>query len=201
MKHRARTVGEEGMHQFVSQLMQASEAPVHLMGHSFGCIVVSSILGGPGGTGMLPRPVASAFLVQGAMSLWSYADEIPHNTRPGYFRHVAARQAVSGPIVTTRSVHDHAVGAAFPAAVGLVNEVDFGTELPTFGGIGTWGIQGTALADARAMLDVTGTYDFAPGRICNLESSAFITGHSAIDGPEVAHAFWQAVAASGRAQV
>jgi hypothetical protein len=202
MKHRARTVGEEGMHQFVAQLMRASDAPVHLMGHSFGCIVVSGILGGPGGTGTLPRPVASVFLVQGAMSLWSYADTIPHGGgRPGYFQRVLSRQAVSGPIVTTHSVNDHAVGAAFPAAVGLVNEFDFGTELPKFGGIGAWGIQGTTIAEPRAMLDASGAYGFAPGRIYNLDASAFIADHNAIDGPAVAHTLWQAVAASGGARV
>lgn len=200
MKHRARTVGEQGMHQFVSQLLRDSEASVHLMGHSFGCIVVSSILGGPGGEGTLPRPVASAALVQGAMSLWSFADTIPGASRPGYFRHVLKKQAVSGPIVTTQSIHDTAVGAAFPAAVGLVNEFDFGTELPKFGGIGTWGIQGAVAAERRAMLDESGAYAFEPARIYNLESSPFIAGHSAIDNAAVAHMLWQA-AAHQRAQV
>ena len=55
MKHRARTVGEQGMFQFVNALQQASDAHIHLMGHSFGCIVISSILGGPGGTARLPE--------------------------------------------------------------------------------------------------------------------------------------------------
>ena len=199
MKHRARTVGEQGMHQFLTALQQAAPAQFHLMGHSFGCIVVSSILGGPGGRGSLPRPVGSAVLVQGALSLWSYADTIPHGDKPGYFRHILASGAVSGPIVTTQSTNDLAVGAAFPAAVGLVNEFDFGTELPKFGGIGTWGIQGTTVAESGPMLDDAARYAFKPGRIYNLEASRFIGGHSAIDGPEVAHALWQA-AAAGRGQ-
>ena len=47
MKKRARTVGEGGMYQFVSQLQQAAkDTRVHIMGHSFGCIVASSICGG-----------------------------------------------------------------------------------------------------------------------------------------------------------
>ena len=54
MKRRARTVGEQGMHQFISQLQAKSNARVHLMGHSFGCVVVSSILGGPGGKRKAP---------------------------------------------------------------------------------------------------------------------------------------------------
>src|SRR5262249_62354305 len=51
MKKRARSVGEGGMHEFIKALQQASNARIHLMGHSFGCIVVSSILNGPGGHG------------------------------------------------------------------------------------------------------------------------------------------------------
>ena len=107
MKHRARTVGEQGMHTFVTDLQRACDANIHLMGHSFGCIVVSSILGGPGGNGALTRPVNSAVLVQGAMSLWSYAEDIPESDKPGYFRHLLAKRAVSGPIVTTQSVQRH----------------------------------------------------------------------------------------------
>jgi len=196
MKHRARTVGEQGMHTFVSDLQKACDASVHLMGHSFGCIVISSVLGGPGGNGALTRPVNSAVLVQGAMSLWSYAEDIPQSSKPGYFRQLIGKHAVSGPLVTTQSVNDRAVGFAFPAAVGLVNEVDFGAALPKFGGIGTWGIQGTALAESKEMLDERGDYQFAPGRIYNLNGSRFIPDHSGIDGPQVAHMLWQAVAAS-----
>ena len=196
MKHRARTVGEQGMHTFVSDLQRACDANVHLMGHSFGCIVVSSILGGPGGNGTLTRPVNSAVLVQGAMSLWSYAEDIPDSDKPGYFRHLIGKPAVSGPIVATQSVNDRAVGFAFPAAVGLVNEVDFAASLPKFGGIGTWGIQGTTLAESKDMLDQRGDYQFKPGRIYNLNGSPFIPDHSGIDGPQVAHTLWQAVGAA-----
>jgi hypothetical protein len=73
-----------------------------------------------------------------------------------------------------------------------VNEFDFGTELPKFGGVGTWGVQGTSIAEKRTMLD-TGDYGFAPGRVYNIDGSRFISGHSAIDGPEVARMHWQAV--------
>ena len=195
MKHRARTVGEQGMHQFISAVQSRSNAHVHLMGHSFGCIVVSSILGGPGGTSALPRPVESAALIQGALSLWSFAEQIPGVSTPGYFRRVISRGAVSGPIVTTQSTHDLAVGSAYPAAVGLINEFDFGTALPKFGGVGSWGIQGTSNAEKKTMLE-SGDYGLAPGRIYNVDGSTFIGGHSAIDGPQVARMQWQAVLAS-----
>jgi hypothetical protein len=199
MKRRARSIGEGGMHKFVADIQRVSDANVHLMGHSFGCIVMSSIVGGPRGSGSLPRPVNSAVLVQGALSHWSYADAIPHGSgnRPGYFRTIITKRAVSGPIVTTQSVNDTAVGIAYPAAVGLVNEFDYGTTpvLPKFGAMGAWGIQGTKNAHAVQMLDAGSDYDFTPGAIYNVESSRFVPDHSGIDGPEVAHLQWQAVIA------
>jgi hypothetical protein len=201
MKRRARTIGEGGMHTFVTDLQRSSDAHVHLMGHSFGCIIVSSILGGPKGQGQLPRSVNSAALVQGALSHWSYAEKIPHGGggRTGYFAGIIDRKAVSGPILTTQSIHDSAVGIAYPAAVGLINEFTFGTDatLPRFGAIGTFGIQGGRSAIAVEMLDATGAYDFQPGRIYNVESSRFVPDHSGIDGPQVAHLLWQAVRARG----
>jgi len=76
MKKRARRIGEGAMHDFVRTLQQIGRPQplrMHLMGHSFGCVVISSILGGPGGRSPLERPVDSVALVQGAVSLWSYA--------------------------------------------------------------------------------------------------------------------------------
>src|SRR3546814_12839715 len=65
----------------------ASEYPrFHLMGHSFGCIVVSAAIAGePGATP--PKPVASAFLAQGALSLWAYCGDV--DGKPGYFHRIA----------------------------------------------------------------------------------------------------------------
>ena len=60
------------------------------MGHSFGGVVVSAMLNGPGGVSGA-RPVDSLALVQGALSLWSYCDDIPAAPgSPGYFRAVLA---------------------------------------------------------------------------------------------------------------
>ena len=49
------------------------------------------------------------------------------------------------------------------------------------------------------MLEKAGNYGFQAGKIYNLESSRYIAkgqglsgAHSDIDGPEVAHAIWQA---------
>jgi hypothetical protein len=198
MKHRARTVGEGGMHAFVSELQRTSNANVHLIGHSFGCIVVSSILGGTGGTGRLTRPANSAALVQGALSHWSYADTIPYGNTPGYFRNVIANGAVSGALITTQSANDKAVGIAYPAAVGLVNEFAFDTTLPKFGAIGTWGIQGAAGTETLDIADERGTYHFKARGVYNVNCSKYVPDHSGIDGPQVAHLLWQAARAGER---
>ena len=49
----------------------------HLMGHSFGCIVMSATLAGPPERATA-EPVHSAILAQGAVSFWSYCSDIPH---------------------------------------------------------------------------------------------------------------------------
>jgi hypothetical protein len=105
MKKRARKVGEGGMHDILNRLQSASaDARIHLMGHSFGCIVMSSVLGGPGCAAPLVRPVDSCVLVQGAMSLWSFSSAIPPAPgASGYFRRVLADGKVRGPMVATIS--------------------------------------------------------------------------------------------------
>jgi len=206
MKKRARTVGEGGMHDFIATLMRTTNAKIHLMGHSFGCIVTSSILGGKNGKTPLPRKVNSVAMVQGAFSLWSYADagKVPDAATPGYFNNIIPSKTVSGPFLTTQSRFDVAVGTFYPAAVFLDRDVSFDpVKLPKSGAIGTYGIQGTAAAVAMKMLDENATYPFEGGKIYNLMSDNFIKkmdgasgAHSDIDGPQVAHAIWQAALAA-----
>jgi hypothetical protein len=207
MKKRARSIGESGMHNFAESLMNAIPgARFHLMGHSFGCIAMSSLVGGPAASQALPRPVDSLALVQGAVSLWAFAQTIPNDSAHGYFNPFILRKAVRGPIIVTRSQFDKAVGKLYP----LASQISFAApsfaaafdpedeELPKYGAIGAFGIRGRDVTH-RPMLGETGAYGFAPGKIYNLESSAFICkgdgvsgAHSDIDGPQVAHALWQA---------
>jgi hypothetical protein len=210
MKKRARKVGENGMHKFVNDLQHATAAQktrVHLMGHSFGGVVVSSILNGPGGTGTFARPIDSVFLAQGAVSLWSYATSIPFaGAGPGYFHKVLNPGIIRGPLVTTRSRFDTAVGVQYPRACMVSGEPSFDVSAyPKYGAVGTFGFQGLpdSLKTDREMLPADGEYKFEGGRIYNLEASKFICkgegssgAHSDIAGPEVAHAIWQAAFAS-----
>jgi hypothetical protein len=205
MKDRARAFGESGGHQLLRQLQAvAPNTHFHLMGHSFGCIAVSATVAGPAGGPALPRPVDSLFLVQGALSLWSYCADIPHAPgSAGYFRRILDSNLVRGPIVTTRSKYDSAVGKLYPLGAQVRKQLVLGDELPKYGGIGSFGAQG--LGDVAADMEMQNTtynYGFAPGRVYNLEASKVIRNggppsgaHSDIAHPEVAHAMWQAVLA------
>lgn len=208
MKARARDFGESGGYNLLTKLQQAAPESVrfHLMGHSFGCIVMSAMLAGPKGEGTLRRPVNSLSLIQGALSLWSYCKDIPVvRGRSGYFYPLIVDDKIDGPIITTQSEHDSAVGTMYPLASGIaMSNPDFAPEnLPRYGAIGAFGIRGDGLEIIDLdMLPCDQDYDFEPGKIYNLESSRYICkippnaglggAHSAINEPEVAHAVWNA---------
>lgn len=207
MKRRARDFGERGAHALVSALLDGNgdrrPPRVHLVGHSFGCIVASAAVAGGRQTPRPVHPVDSLVLVQGALSLWSYCSRIPTRPdRPGYFHRLLAEELVAGPVVATMSRFDRAVGAFYPLGAGLRDQIDFGgPRLPAYGGVGTWGIRGPGprLSD----LPIGGVdhgYGFTRGTVYNLESSEVIRrgdgpsgAHSDIARPEVAHVVWQAM--------
>jgi hypothetical protein len=208
MKDRARRFGETGGFELLTALQRAApgrDVRFHLMGHSFGCIVMSATVAGPGGRGTLARPVHSLALVQGAFSLWAYCSAIPVAAgKAGYFAPVVADRKVAGPVITTQSEFDTAVGRLYPLGAGVARQVSFAPgELPRYGAVGTFGIRGPGLdiVDLE-MLPADGTYPFAPGKVHNLESSRYIReggglsgAHSDIAHAEVAHAVWEAAGA------
>jgi hypothetical protein len=206
MKDRARLFGESGAHTLVRSLLAVRDGlRVHLMGHSFGCIVVSAAVAGPAGGPGLPRPVQSLVLVQGALSLWSFCSDIPYRRgRSGYFRGVVEDDRVAGPIVTTQSRYDTAVGRWYPLGAGAARQVDLAvSDLPRYGGVGTFGLRGPRLDLVDLDIEASDQgYPFQAGRVYNLESSQIIRNgggasgaHSDILHPEVAHAVWSAALA------
>jgi hypothetical protein len=210
MKKRARSIGEGGMHDFLVALQNATPQTtrIHLMGHSFGAIVISGMLAGPNAQGALARPVDSVALVQGAVSLWCYAAKIPFaGAGPGYFSRILPDGKIAGPLVTTRSRFDKAVGQFYPLASRLGGSASFAPGLPQFGAIGAYGIRGLDKAQYcdAPMLPANGAYGFEPKKVYNLEASDYIChgagasgAHSDIAGPEVAHAIWEAALVSVR---
>jgi hypothetical protein len=208
MKDRARMVGETSVHTLLATLQRAAketgrDARFHLMGHSFGCIVMSAALAGPPGKATA-EPVRSAFLAQGAVSFWSYCSAIPHaKGNPGYFRGIIDAGRVNGAIVTTQSEHDRAVCKAYPAACFVRGDVAFAPgEFPKYGALGAFGARGPGVeAVDLKMLDWNQPYAFERGKIYNIESSQYIAkmeslgsgAHNDIAHPQVAHAMWSAV--------
>lgn len=205
MKDRARQFGESGGAGFLSSLQTATESNtlrIHLMGHSFGCIVVSAMLAGPAGQGKMVRAVNSLVLVQGALSIWSYCASLPFEKgKCGYFNTIVSDRRVKGPIVTTQSCHDTAVGSYYPIAAGLAGQVSFVPgELPKYGALGAFGARGEGLAIKDiTMVPADSLYRFEPGALYNIESSVFISkmegssgAHSDIAHAEVAHVIWEA---------
>ena len=122
MKDRARRVGEGSVHPLLVRLQETTtgrDVRFHLVGHSFGCIVATAAVVGPPGAAALPRPVDSLSLLQGALSLWSYCGDIPHaRGRAGYFHRLFAEGRIRGPVLTTQSRFDRAVGTWYPLARG-----------------------------------------------------------------------------------
>jgi hypothetical protein len=204
MKKRAHEFGESGAHDLLYTLQSAAPATTrfHLMGHSFGCIVVSATVAGGAASKPLVRPVDSLFLVQGALSLWAFSPDIPYaKGTPGYFNPIVSKGFVKGPIVTTRSKFDTAVGKFYPQGAKLKQQfVLVDTEFPKYGGVGSFGIQGVSTTPEDVPIKpVTSVYGFKPSGIYNVEASRVIKqmdgasgAHSDIAHGEVAHIFWEA---------
>lgn len=209
MKDRASEVGRGDVHNLLASLRtMAPNARLHLMGHSFGCIVVTAAVKGP--QGVEPVQVDTMFLVQGAISLWAYADAIqdePHT--PGYYRDIRASN-VSGAIVTTTSRHDHAVGFWYPAGAILWDDVTgqrIEGRAPLVGALGAWGAHGIGDPPVHEIEVADDEYIFLPRGVYNVNCDDVICNggwpsgaHSDIVKPAIAKLFWRATLASPRSR-
>jgi hypothetical protein len=202
MKARAKTFGENGAALLLRQLQDATTEDVrfHLMGHSFGSLVMSAAIAGTKNSAPV-RPVHSLLLVQGAVSLWAYARAVPDERDPGYFHRIIREEMVLGPIVTTRSAFDYAVGRFYPLGAGIAGQVLLG-DFPRYGGLGAFGIQGVDGAEDTEIGDDTTNYELEPGRIYNVDATTVIStlsgpggAHNDIAHPATANIAWQAALA------
>lgn len=203
MKKRARKFGESGAARLLSQLMGVAGPQVrfHLMGHSFGCIVVSTAVQRAAKNLTTWRPVDSLFLVQGALSLWAFASEVQGQATPGYLHSVVRDAMVGGAIAATYSRYDHAVGKYYPIAARLGSQADLSATLPKYGGIGAFGMQGIGAAKIVVVAgNVATPYGLARGKLYNVEAHGVISGgdgasgaHSDIAHLEIAHLAWELV--------
>lgn len=108
---------------------------------------------------------------------------------------------MAGPVLATTSLHDRAVRTFYPIGAGARDQVAYGTNLPTYGGVGVWGVRGSGLRIVDDLLPVGGKdHDLRPGVVLNLDASDVINvgsgpsgAHSDICHPEVARSVWQVV--------
>ncbi len=108
MKDRAGTVGAQGVGALLRELLGASQASVHLVGHSYGAKVVLSALC----RGAAPvRRVKSVLLLQPAVSHLCFAARVSGSNDPGGYR--LALERVATPIFATYSRHDVALHDTF----------------------------------------------------------------------------------------
>ncbi|GHG52784.1 hypothetical protein GCM10012320_23210 [Sinomonas cellulolyticus] len=207
MKARAGTVGAKGLGPFLVRLHAAAPAlRVHLIGHSFGARLVSFALSGIGAPAQ--SPVASLTLVQGAFSHWSFtqAADSPF-AEAGALCAVADR--VAGPLISTFTTADWAVGKWYPRASFLAQQDNEDTAAPNrWGGMGSDGYQSVTpsgdislpLAPGTALAAGTFYRADANAVIRDTSQSSFAGAHSDIRHPEVAELIVAAATAGAAAQ-
>ncbi len=203
MKNRAGVVGQRGVSDMLRQIRAARPATgdsplrLHLMGHSFGCrLVTSATSGAQDGPGL---PVSSLSLFQGAFSHYAFAQAYD-GTHDGLFRRVITdRTRLAGPLIISFTAKDKAVGIAYPIASRVARQIasSFGDANDPYGGLGRNGAQRTPGSQVVTMMNAAGTpYSFASGGIYNLDANAVISEHSDLGHDEVAWALLSSVAST-----
>jgi hypothetical protein len=195
MKKRAGTVGQKGVGPMVDRLAGNGQR-IHLLGHSFGCRVVTAAA-----AASTTDKLQSMSLLQAAFSHNGFSKSMN-----GFFRSVVDNHRIKGPIVLTYTPNDRAVGIAYPVASRLSGTVAsaFGDANDKFGGLGRNGAQkmeqGEVVQGIDRLLEVGGSYSWQSGRFHNLESSKYIIdpnggdAHGFVTGKEVAWAISRAIA-------
>lgn len=201
MKDRAGIVGSGGVMNTIAKVLDTlPNLRVHLIGHSFGGRLVTAAANAlPVGS----RGVSSMSLLQAAFSHNGLAVNWDGKGANGAFRSVVTLPNVHGPILITHSVHDMAVGVAYPLASRIMNQAAsalFGGPNDEYGGMGRNGAQHTpeAFDDVLQADGATYTQLAAPQWIRNLNGDGgpaipTITSHGDVAKPEICYAILQAI--------
>jgi hypothetical protein len=192
MKERAGVVGRSGLATVLGAVKTAYPAlRIHLAGHSFGARLVTSAANAPWNGSDATNQAATLSLLQGAFSHFGFAVNYLSLGHNGAFRDVVAKPAVTGAINITHSVHDMAVGWAYPAASLVFGQVASGVaDLNPFGGMGADGAVTTPEAIFDDLQEAGQPYTPLPDsiRVRNLRGDQYISGHGDITGKEVVYA-------------
>ncbi|MCS7044554.1 MAG: hypothetical protein NZR01_17345 [Bryobacteraceae bacterium] len=185
MKERAAEVGVGGLAPLVCTLKSvAPETEVHFAGHSFGARLITAAAMALGRQESGPL-VGSMMLIQAAFSQFAFSPG-------GYFRPVVEQRMVRSSIAVTHSVHDRAVGLAYPVASLLKRQNASGLGGPNdpYGGLGANGARGLSAEECIHLnLDDTASLaQFLGTPVINLNADRVILGHTDICKPQVAAA-------------
>lgn len=180
MKDRAGTVGAYGVGPLLGDLLAASNARVHLIGHSYGCkVVLSATCIKP-----LQRPVNSILLLEPAISYLCFADNVDGTGQPGGYKTALAR--VEQPILSTFSAEDAPLNKFFHLAVW--RKEDLGEQRTAavppskYAALGGYGPDGTP-AGKDIPIQPMGkpyTFDSPTIKVYGLDSTGVIHGHGDI---------------------
>lgn len=203
MKDRAATVGARGVGPLLRDLLtRAPTARVHLIGHSYGCVVVLSALCYPP-TVPLPRPVDSVLLLQAAVSRLCFAARVPGHNYAGGYRDAFSR--VNQPILATFTNKDVPLTKLFHIAVRRDKDLGQATiaaapAAPSqYAALGGFGPDGCSEAECEYVRIHHVGDDYAlrdnPHRIIALQSNEAISGHGEVSVPETWWALYNQVRA------
>jgi hypothetical protein len=195
MKDRAGIVGSTGVSQMILAVQSGFPAlRLHLIGHSFGGRLVTAAANSLSA----PRTIASMLLLEAAYSHNGLAKDWDQNGNDGAFRKVMSLPDINGSILITHSVHDTAVGLAYPLASRIMNQAAaaLGDKNDKYGGMGRNGAQHTPEAFDDFLLPVGAAYSPLPAgkTIRNLNGDGpapkpVITGHGDVAKPEITWAW------------
>ena len=198
MKERAGKVGRAGVNEVLRTLRaQFPALRVHLVGHSFGCrVVTAAVTGQAAGDGALARSMS---LLQGAFSHYAFSASFDATKKPGFFRNLVTEKRVSGPVIITYTRADKAVGLAYAVASRAAGQIAaaIGDKNDPFGGLGSNGAQQTTEAHDGKLPKAGSAFaqPLSAGSMTNLLADGLITSHGDVRNPNVAHAVLSAVCA------
>jgi pimeloyl-ACP methyl ester carboxylesterase len=204
MKDRAATVGAKGVGPLLCDLMSRTEsARFHLIGHSYGAVVMLSALCYPQDSDFT-REVSSVLLLQPAVSRFCFAKHIPKRNYVGGYR--SAFERCTQPILTTFSSHDVPLTKLFHLAVRRDRDLGqpqiAGTPAAPsdYAALGGYGPDGCDTAECRyeAIHEVGTRYELSDSatRVIALKADSAIAGHGEVSVPETWWALYNQVTAN-----
>jgi len=191
MKDRAVRVGGSGVAALLRDVLQRSQARVHLIGHSYGCIIMLSALSAIPSSAVT-RKVDSVLLLQAAVSRFCFATKVPGKPYPGGYR--VAFDRVTQPILATFTRRDLPLTKLFHWAVR--RDSDLGqpeiagvrpapSKYAALGGFGPDGcLDSEYLVEPIHAVGQPYVLDTPQLRIVALQADEEIKGHGAVSVPE-----------------